>query len=379
MTNLTLIPYIINSTICFTTSIMLLTVKSYSEMGSKSFQRIKHMLACCGLIEAFLFTLTMLSIYYNIDRIYIAAFIKPILYYIQLAVITIGLLILVHSRKISAKVIWISFIPVFILTPIHIIAYLINSSGVFSLQSYIDFCYTKFTEVFFMITYVTIIAEVVLSIYFLITETKLYRHQLVTVFSGSDVINGRKLTYLVYGFLGYFALTIINIFISNSLANLIYVFFNAAIFLIGAIVLFNIQDSYSRAMIVEDYMVDDNEKNKPSDVQDMTEYRKINELIRLWEERSDKPYLKKGFTLLELANDIDVQTKPLLEYIKNVCNMNFNDWVDILRINEAIKIINENPNKDLYEVATSVGFRNEKSMSKAFVGLTGKAPETYKS
>ena len=52
MTNYQMIPQIINSTMCVTTAVMLLTIKSYSQFGSNRFDRIKQMLAFCGLFEA---------------------------------------------------------------------------------------------------------------------------------------------------------------------------------------------------------------------------------------------------------------------------------------------------------------------------------------
>lgn len=378
MTAYEILPYVIHCSICFTASIMLLTVKSYSEMGSKAFQQIKQLLATCGLIECVKAMMELGCDYYHIDTMIIMVFISPLLYYVQLAVITIGLLQLVHSRIIDRLKLRIISAPVILLTPVYIIFYLVNSSGMVSIDSFAHFNNTGGSLVFYYIWEVITLIEVVFSVYWLITETRTYRHQLVTVFSGSEVINGRKLTYLVYGFLAYFALLIIDIILMSQSFRYFFYLFNTAIFVIGAVILFNIQDSYSRVMLVEDYMkkTDVNETSLYNS--DQTQNQKVNDLISAWESSSDRPYLRSGLTLPEVANDIHVDPSSLAAYLNEVCKMDFNNWIDILRVDYAMKRIEENPEFSLTDLAESAGFRNQKTMSKAFVTITGQDVETYR-
>lgn len=96
MSDYQLIPLIINGTMCFTTAVMLLTIKSYSQFGSNRFERIKQMLAYCGLLEAVKVLGLVFCLYYHIDSIFMA-FINTDLYYLQLCMVSMGLLGLVHS------------------------------------------------------------------------------------------------------------------------------------------------------------------------------------------------------------------------------------------------------------------------------------------
>src|SRR5574344_953805 len=372
MTALDLVPLVINSSICFAASLMLLTVKSYSEMGSKSFKRIKQLLACCGMLEVAHILLILWCENFHIDAMVINGFYHPSMYYVQLCVVTVGLLGLVHSSKFTLRNTLISLSPVILLVPIHTVAYLIYSGGVFSLN-------TSFAVITINTLWLCILAECIIGIYLLITETHTYRHQLVNVFSGNEVINGRKLSFLVYGFLAYFALLLIEIFVNNDFFYLFYTFFDTAIFLAGTIVLFNIQDMYSRVMLVEDYMKKDSDEGDASHyVDEQFANQKINELITEWESRPDKPYVKNGLTLVDVAQDVKIQPNQLSNYFQTICKMDFNSWVDIHRIDEAMKLLTSDADMDLHRVAMASGFRNVKSMTKAFRTLTGKAPSAYK-
>lgn len=377
MTSFEMIPYYVHCSMYFAISLMLLFVKSYSEMGSKTFQRIKQMLALCGLLECFKAAAVLLCEYYKFSDYIFGIFIFPMAYYVQLASITLGLLALVHSQKITRSAIWMVLSPILVLVPSYLLAYLVKVGFHFSLDIYTQFSESTVSAVFYYIWRAIIYIEIVFSIYFLFTETRLYRHQLVTVFSGRDVVNGRKLTYLVYGFIFYFALMMVESYFPGLVLRQVLMMFNTLIFLAGAIVLFNIQDMYSRAMLVENYTEKSNGGKESDGNLDQTEYEKINNLITEWESKGDKPYLRNGFTLLELAEEINVKPYELNDFLKNICKMDFNSWVGLHRIDYAMKLITESPEMSLSEVAKESGFRNLKAMTKSFVNITGKAPEEY--
>lgn len=377
MTNIQMIPEVVNSSVCFTTSVMLLTIKSYSEMGSKSFQLIKEMLACCGLIEVFKTLMSLACVYYNIDSICYAYFLSPALFYVQLCVVSMGLLGLVHSKKFTSHGILIALSPIGALSVIHMIGYLINSGCSISLTSYFVFLDSQFALLTFYADWAFVLAEIVMFVYLLVTETHKYRHQLVNVFSGREVVNGRKLAYLVYGFLGYFGLLIVANLIRNEVFYLFFLFFDIAIFLAGVIVLFNIQDMYSRVMLVEDYVSSSSSNEAVSSGVDQTKMQVINQSMTNWESRTDKPFLKNHLSLVDVAMDIGVQPSDLSLYLNSVCKMDFNKWLGVLRIDEAVKIISANPHVDLSEVAISVGFSGLKNMTKAFRQIIGKEPAAF--
>jgi AraC-like DNA-binding protein len=377
MTNFEIIPMVINASVCFTTSIMLLTIKSYSEMGSKPFERIKQLLACCGLLETLHALMVLACEYTHTDMVILYGFIHPVIFYTQLCVVTIGLLGLVHSKKFTGRRILLLMSPVILLIPVHIISYLIDSGFTVSMNTYVSYFNTETAYVIYRIMDACEILESLVCIYFLITETRKYRHQLVNVFSDKEVINGRKLAYLVYGFLGYFLLLLLGSLIYNEVYRVVFFCFIVAIFLAGVIVLFNIQDMYSRVMLVEDYMQKPEEKEKAQSLEDQNARLRINQKVIDWESKTDKPYLKENLTLVDVALEMGIQPYELSQYLSETCKMSFNQWIGIHRMDEAVRLMSEHKEMTMAEVALASGFRNEKSMTKMFRSVSGKSPSEF--
>lgn len=378
MTNYQMIPQIINSTMCVTTAVMLLTIKSYSQFGSNRFDRIKQMLAFCGLFEAVKVFCEFYCDYFNIDLNFVHIFIIPDIYFLQVCMISMGLLGLVHSPMFTDKKLLIAASPFGVFAVVHLLAYLIYSGCDISVSTYMNFVCSEFSYVLCWIVWILTCVEMIVYFYLLLTETHKYRHHLVNLLSGSEVVNGRKLSYLVYGFLGYFILLFVANYIGNRTFHIAFMLFIMAIYLAGVIVMFNIQDMYSRVMIVEDYMQGNKKEEASQLTQDHTEMDKINTLVSKWESREDKPFLKGGLTLVDVSLDMCVEPQQLSDYLNNVCKMNFNKWIDVHRIDEAIQLIAANADANLNAIATQVGFDNLKNMTKSFRQIIGKDPNEFK-
>ncbi|WP_103867424.1 helix-turn-helix domain-containing protein [Aquimarina sp. I32.4] len=91
-------------------------------------------------------------------------------------------------------------------------------------------------------------------------------------------------------------------------------------------------------------------------------------------------YLKKDLSLKELAHKIQTNTKYLSKTINDHKNLNFNGYVNQLRINYTIEILKMNPKFRKYSMehlAKEVGFNNAESFSRAFSNVIGKKPSIF--
>ncbi len=374
MSDYQLIPLIINGTMCFTTAVMLLTIKSYSQFGSNRFERIKQMLAYCGFLETAKVLGLVFCLYYHVDT-YFMAYIDTDLYYLQLCMVSMGLLGLVHSPIFTDRKLLIAASPFAVFTLVHIIGYLIHSHFILSIESYLRYMGTEFAVILHWTTWIFTILEIVIFVYLLIVETRKYRHHLVNVYSGKEVVNGRKLSYLVYGFLAYLVMIFTMDYTRNDTFYFFYMLFIIGIYLVGVIVMFNIQEMYSRVMIVEDYMQSSSKKKDALPEQDREERNRLNTRVSEWESREDKPYLREGLTLVDVSIDMNLDQKQLSNYIENICKMSFDKWIDVHRIDEAIRLITANHDANLQDIAEQVGFGSLKNMTKSFHKIIGKDPE----
>lgn len=76
--------------------------------------------------------------------------------------------------------------------------------------------------------------------------------------------------------------------------------------------------------------------------------------IAKWVE--SKAYMREQFTIEELAAKLYTNKTYLSSFIREEYGMNFSGWIAHLRIEEAKRMMRENPDQKLIDVAFNVGF-----------------------
>lgn len=100
-------------------------------------------------------------------------------------------------------------------------------------------------------------------------------------------------------------------------------------------------------------------------------------LLEAWVKRTDKPFVKPGLTIGDVAADIGIPKYRLSNYI-NDGQENFNTWIKALRIEEASRLLMECPILSASEIAERTGFCDLPAFSRAFKKLKGITPRDYK-
>jgi AraC-like DNA-binding protein len=93
----------------------------------------------------------------------------------------------------------------------------------------------------------------------------------------------------------------------------------------------------------------------------------------------EKPYLKTGYYIRDLANETGVPAYQLSAYINQVLLMNFNDYFNWFRIRHCQELM-ESPLVDrlnLRGLAYKCGFNNRNTLTTAFKKFTGVTPSDY--
>lgn len=101
-------------------------------------------------------------------------------------------------------------------------------------------------------------------------------------------------------------------------------------------------------------------------------------LLNTWVERSDKPYMKPGLTIGDVASEIDIPKYRLSNYI-NRKQVNFNTWIKELRIEEASRLLIASPEISASAIAKKCGFCDLPAFSHAFKKIKGVSPTEYRS
>jgi AraC-like DNA-binding protein len=93
----------------------------------------------------------------------------------------------------------------------------------------------------------------------------------------------------------------------------------------------------------------------------------------------DKPFLQPGFSLPELAGKLNTTVHVLSQVINDGLGKNFFEMVAAYRVEEAKRLLKEQPNIKVEEIAEQVGYNSKSSFNTAFKKISGKTPSEYRS
>ena len=97
--------------------------------------------------------------------------------------------------------------------------------------------------------------------------------------------------------------------------------------------------------------------------------------ITKWVE--SKAYMCEQFTIEELAAKLYTNKTYLSSFIREEYGMNFSGWIAHLRIEEAKRMMRENPDQKLIDVAFNVGFSSLAYFSSVFSKIEGVSPSVW--
>lgn len=228
----------------------------------------------------------------------------------------------------------------------------------------------------------------------IVKETQKYSGKIDDFFSGQQEINGQKLTMMAYCFLGYFILSCVDIIIRSSTGDLFLMWTNIFILIWATIIIFNLQTVYPNMQPAIDYYNTDQKQQKaeallsersksPNEVTKKSADNKaknnmMEDLISAWIEHYDKPYLKENVTLTKTAKEIGISPRILSDFLNTVYGINFNTWINRLRIEKIKEEMQNNSDITLTELADMAGFTDSSAMSKVFKRLEGINPSVYR-
>ena len=103
-------------------------------------------------------------------------------------------------------------------------------------------------------------------------------------------------------------------------------------------------------------------------------------LIKLKKFENSKRFINKDISLALLAGQLDTNTKYLSEIINSHYHVNFNTYVNRLRINYIIEKLKTDPNYIKYRIsylAENCGFASHSSFATVFKSITGISPVKF--
>jgi len=100
--------------------------------------------------------------------------------------------------------------------------------------------------------------------------------------------------------------------------------------------------------------------------------------IKEWENRADKPFCTDSLTLKDVADAIGISSRVLSPYIKEHKGMHFNRWINSLRIEEAKRRLQKQPDTPIGNLAIELGFTDHAAFTNTFRQMVGCSPLKYR-
>jgi len=92
----------------------------------------------------------------------------------------------------------------------------------------------------------------------------------------------------------------------------------------------------------------------------------------------EKLYCDEDLSLKRLADLLGVQPQELSVYLNHHLQVNFNSYLNRYRVDEAIVLMKEDPERSLLSIAFAVGFNSKSVFYEAFTRQTGLSPARYR-
>lgn len=107
------------------------------------------------------------------------------------------------------------------------------------------------------------------------------------------------------------------------------------------------------------------------------ESKYLDDIIKHWQESEAKFYLMPGITLQRVASQMNIPQRELSSYLNNSQKMNFNSWINSLRIQEVKRLLVQDE-LTLEEIATKCGFSDRSQLIRVFKKMEGCTPSKFR-
>ncbi len=97
-----------------------------------------------------------------------------------------------------------------------------------------------------------------------------------------------------------------------------------------------------------------------------------------WQSREDKPYLKEGLTISDVAKQTGAGITQISFVLNHSLGTNFNTWINRLRIAEAKRLLENDPGAQITDIAYRSGFSDVAVFSRNFKKIEGVTATEFK-
>lgn len=207
-----------------------------------------------------------------------------------------------------------------------------------------------------------------------------YRIKIKNIFSTIDHINLSWLNFVIFGFISWKSLRLIEyiFWITTDSSIFMYLYIIAEIVFL-TFVSFMFLKGLRQPVILTGY--EENQYKRKYEKTSLSEAMKEtykNKLLHYMEKQ--KLYLDSSLCINDLAEKVSIPPHHLSQVINSCFNQNFFDFINSFRINESKKLLSEQDSvkKTVLEILYETGFNSKSAFNTAFKKHTGMTPTQFK-
>lgn len=347
-------------------------------------------------------------------------FTNPLFLYFAVCFDLTASIYLLHGKHLSVRTIIAFIMPVVCVWLTHILVYIPIHGLNFSPSVYNAFLETAPAVFTCYMLYIVLVIEGLGIMWFLSNQISVFRQHIDNYYTGENQSCSRWLIAVGLSLVLYYVVCIIDIALFDPVLDNIFMWIRSSLVLVNGIAFIKCRDVYwdikpafvdmdvDHGYIFEPVLKTDH-KNNPNNAADATAtaiatssangdtsadantaspenidaqhhdaFASIDIIVTQWTERPDKPFLKESITIMQVAEQMELNTRLLSNYINNVKGRNFNAWINFLKVEETKRALLADRSRPLGEIAYEMGFTDSAAMSKIFKSVEGMPPSVYR-
>jgi len=355
-------------TSCIAMAIVFLAIPLPPNKGLFKYRISLRFLAGAYLIVALLKIAVMMFQFAIVDLISIE---RLTISSLQATLFTLTLITLINPHFITRRFLFYQIIPVLILNIFYIlVASHYGNPVIANINSLIEQAYYPSVLVRELFVLFYVIQIVYLSRLFIIHARK-YEHEIDNFFSEPYRLYLPWVRYCYYAALSVGISALVSCFIQSEMVVLFFNIVYSIFYLVFGICYIQ----YRRTFIIIEPAIYPraNDSTEGSKNSKRLVWNELKETIL-----NEKYYLRPEVNIEEMARHLKIGRTTLSKFINIEENMNFNGWINSLRIEEAKSLLVEQPNLNLIEISELVGYSESSNFSRQFKLITDVSPSVWR-
>lgn len=367
--------YIINGGTSLTLGILLLTLKPFQGTEDRAYWTIKKYLAYTAFIDVLIDAVMLYVIFRGIGNGFPDSFALPAAYWCQVFFLASATLMLLKEDAAYGRFLRWGTYPLGVLMLLFLggfVAFRAVHGGIPAPLTL--YCRTDWYAGLTIAAHILLLLAILGSLVLIAMAAKRFSLNVVNFYSGDDAVKiGRvRQFFTIYG--AYIIVTTLNMFLLCETLSIMCINLRAVLKLLNVIMVFNMEPlfmSTGQKMTGFD-VAEEAEKEEPLRAE------MVESAMKRWLNSKDKPYLKEGLALPDVADQMGISGLHLSYYLNHYLGVNFNSWINRLRIGEAKRLMEANPQMQISDVASAVGYSEIAVFSRNFKKAEGITATEYR-